>query len=120
MKRRLIYALCIMSTVLGLAACHKDKFQTKPTLSVKEINNTDVPAPDGTLRITLECTDKEGDGGGGQLTYIRVRTNSTAYPILPTTIRLTLPMLQSLIFQQKTKLKLRWIFPITFLMKTRP
>jgi len=80
MKRRLIYALCIMSTVLGLVACHKDKFQTKPTLSVKEINNTDVPAPDGTLRITLECTDKEGDGGGGQLTYIRVRTNSTAIP----------------------------------------
>jgi len=80
MKRRLIYALCIMSTVLGLAACNKDKFQTKPTLSVKEINNTDVPAPDGTLRITLECTDKEGDGGGGQLTYIRVRTNSTAIP----------------------------------------
>jgi len=80
MKRRLIYALCIMSTVLGLAACNKDKFQTKPTLSVKEINNTDVPAPDGTLRITLECTDKEGDAGGGQLTYIRVRTNSTAIP----------------------------------------
>lgn len=76
MKRRSIYALCILSTLFVIAACHKDKFQTKPTISVKEINNTDVPAPDGTLRITLECTDKEGDEGQGLLTYIRVRTNT--------------------------------------------
>jgi hypothetical protein len=80
MKRRSIFALCIiLSTVFIIAACHKDKFQTKPTISVKDINNTDVPIG-GTLRITLECTDKEGDEGGGQLTYIRVRTNSTAIP----------------------------------------
>src|SRR6478672_7238145 len=80
MKLRSIYALCIISTVFVIAACHKDKFQTKPTISVKEINNTDVPAPDGILRITLECTDKEGDEGGGDLTYIRVRTNTIPIP----------------------------------------
>src|SRR5215467_16150875 len=80
MKRRSIYALCILSTLFVIAACHKDKFQTKPTISVKEINNPEVNAPDGTLRITLECTDKEGDEGNGQLTYIRVRTNSTPIP----------------------------------------
>lgn len=81
MKRRSIYALClIILTVCVLTACHKDKFQTKPTISVKDINTTEVPKPDGLLRITLECTDKEGDEGGGQLTYIRVRTNSTAIP----------------------------------------
>jgi len=79
MKRRSIYALCIVSIVF-LLACNKDKFQTKPTISVKEINNTEVNAPDGILRITLECTDKEGDEGNGQLTYIRVRTNTTSIP----------------------------------------
>jgi len=80
MMRRPIYALCIISSLFLLAACSKDKFQTKPTISVKDINNTEVNAPDGTLRITLECTDKEGDEGNGQLTYIRVRTNSTPIP----------------------------------------
>ena len=79
MMRRTIFALCIISTVLIIAACHKDKFQTKPTISVKDINNTDIP-PGGTLRITLECTDKEGDEGQGLMTYIRVRTNSTSIP----------------------------------------
>jgi len=79
MMRRTIFALCIISTVLITAACHKDKFQTKPTISVKDINNTDIP-PGGTLRITLECTDKEGDEGQGLMTYIRVRTNSTSIP----------------------------------------
>ena len=79
MKRRSIYALCIISLLFLLAACSKDKFQTKPTISVKDINNTDIP-PGGTLRITLECTDKEGDEGQGLMTYIRVRTNSTSIP----------------------------------------
>src|SRR5215510_5462871 len=80
MKRRSIYALCIIFTVFAIAACHKDKFQTKPTISVTDINTKEVPAPDGTLRITLDVTDKEGDAGGGQLTYIRVRTNVTPIP----------------------------------------
>ena len=79
MKLRSIYALCIISTVFVIAACHKDKFQTKPTISVKDINDPEVPIG-ATLRITLECTDKEGDEGNGQLTYIRVRTNSTPIP----------------------------------------
>lgn len=63
-----------------LSACHKDRFQTTPTIRVKDINTTEVNAPDGILRITLECTDKEGDEGEGELTYIRVRTNSTPIP----------------------------------------
>ena len=80
MKCRLIYALCIpILTACVLTACHKDKFQTKPTISVKDINDPEVPIG-ATLRITLECTDKEGDEGNGQLTYIRVRTNGTPIP----------------------------------------
>jgi hypothetical protein len=80
MKCRSVFALCLILTVCVLTACHKDKFQTKPTISIKDINNTEVPAPDGVLRITLECTDKEGDEGNGLLTYIRVRTNVTPIP----------------------------------------
>lgn len=79
MKRRPIYTLCALITVLTIYACHKDKFQTKPTISVKELNTQEVGIG-GTLRVTLECTDKEGDEGGGQLTYIRVRTNVTSIP----------------------------------------
>ncbi len=80
MKRRSVYALCsVILIVCVLTACHKDKFQTKPTISIKEINSTEIPEG-GTLRITLECTDKEGDEGNGMLTYIRVRTNSTPIP----------------------------------------
>ena len=65
--------------ILLILACNKDKFQTKPTITVKDISPTDV-VPNGRLTITLECTDKEGDAGGGELTYIRVRTNGTAIP----------------------------------------
>jgi len=64
----------------ALSACHKDKFQTTPTITIKDINTTEVNAPNGVLRITLECTDKEGDEGQGELTYVRVRTNSTPIP----------------------------------------
>jgi hypothetical protein len=73
----LIFTAILLVT---LVACHKDRFQTTPTIRVKDINTTEVNAPDGILRITLECTDKEGDEGQGDLTYIRVRTNSTPIP----------------------------------------
>jgi len=76
--RRSIYLICAIMVIL--IACHKDNFETKPTLRVKDINTTEVNAPDGELRITLECTDKEGDEGEGELTYIRVRTNTIPIP----------------------------------------
>jgi hypothetical protein len=80
MNRRSIYTLCsVILIICVLTACHKDKFQTKPTISVKDINSPEIPTG-GTLRITLECTDKEGDEGNGLLTYIRVRTNGTPIP----------------------------------------
>jgi hypothetical protein len=62
-----------------LYACQKNKFLTKPTISIKDINSTEI-RQGSSLKITLECTDKEGDVGGGQLTYIRVRTNTIPIP----------------------------------------
>jgi len=66
--------------VVVLYACHKDKFETTPTIRIKDINTTEVYGPNGILKITLEVTDREGDAGEGDLTYIRVRTNGTPIP----------------------------------------
>ena len=72
----------VIAAVLALSclyACKKNKFLTKPTISVKDINSTEIRQGNN-LKITLECTDKEGDVGGGQLTYIRIRTNTIPIP----------------------------------------
>lgn len=41
-------------------ACNKDKFQTKPTISIKSISGDYIPF-NTNFEMTLECTDKEGD-----------------------------------------------------------
>ena len=58
----------------GIVACGKDKLNTKPSIEVKNVNTTDV-LPDQQLVINLTYTDKEGDLGGGMITYIRERLN---------------------------------------------
>jgi hypothetical protein len=55
-------------------ACNKDTFETKPTIKIKDLSSEVIP-PDGNLDITLEYTDKEGDLGRGEITYIRDRQN---------------------------------------------
>ena len=53
--------LPVLSVLVVVAiACNKDKFQTKPTISVKSINGNFIPL-NASLVITLDCTDKEGD-----------------------------------------------------------
>ncbi|HET9824647.1 MAG TPA: hypothetical protein VFP87_04905 [Chitinophagaceae bacterium] len=78
MKYRLLGIVAALAVVL--CTCSKGKFQTTPTIRIKDMNTTEVNAPNGELKITLECTDKEGDEGQGELTYIRVRTNSIPIP----------------------------------------
>lgn len=63
-----------------LFACSKDKFKTKPTIEIQDINPTEVESPNGLLTIRLKYTDKEGDLGNGILTFLRIRTNSTPIP----------------------------------------
>ena len=58
MKTHLI--ICIALSVITLIACDKDKFQTKPTISIKSMTGDYIPL-NASLGITLECTDKEGD-----------------------------------------------------------
>jgi hypothetical protein len=56
MKKYFIYCLLL----IAVAACNKDKFQTKPQIKYKS-SNTDIVPIGGILRVNLEFTDKEGD-----------------------------------------------------------
>ena len=68
MKQILTFS-CI---VLILAACGKDKFETKPKLKVESLSSDFVPRNQD-LSITLSFTDKEGDIDDS-LFVIRTRT----------------------------------------------
>jgi hypothetical protein len=70
-------------------ACGKDKFQTKPTISIKSINTDLVPA-NGTFVVTLECTDKEGDVQDSVL-IIKKRLNKRVVATIRDTIRYKFP-----------------------------
>jgi hypothetical protein len=63
------------AVVLLLVACDKGKFETKPQLTLKSVNNTEIRfgAP---LQIVLEFTDKEGDVSD-TLAFIRQRLNAS-------------------------------------------
>lgn len=77
MKTRVLLALIIS---VALFACGKDKFQTVPQLKVKS-KNTDVVSLNGTLRVILEYTDKEGDVSDS-LIIVRQRLNKNGPLIL--------------------------------------
>jgi len=69
-------------TFLSLAlvfACSKDTLETKPTIKVKKVNSTQI-VQGSLLRITVEFSDKEGDLGAGELTYVRNRLNIRPVP----------------------------------------
>lgn len=63
-----------------MAGCSKDKFKTVPTIELKSISDKVIQAPNGLVNFLLTYTDKEGDLGEGELTYIRIRTNVTPIP----------------------------------------
>ncbi len=57
MKTKILVAILAVGI---LAACGKDKYNTKPRLELKSISSNVVPNG-GTLRIEFEVFDKEGD-----------------------------------------------------------
>jgi hypothetical protein len=69
MKRLIAFTLLVAIA----AACSKDKFESKPTLTFKSKNGNIVP-PQGSLRVLLDFTDKEGDVSD-TLYLIRQRLN---------------------------------------------
>lgn len=52
--------LLIFFALFVIAGCQKDKFTTKPQLTIKSINSTDISGSQDIV-ITLDLTDKEGD-----------------------------------------------------------
>jgi hypothetical protein len=46
--------------ILTALSCGKESFESKPTLSIKSVSGTRIPAG-GDLQVTMQLTDKEGD-----------------------------------------------------------
>lgn len=70
MKTSVLLTIIIALTII---ACDKGKFETVPQITVKS-KNTDVVPFNGTLSVTLEYTDKEGDVDDSLL-VVRERLN---------------------------------------------
>jgi len=66
--------LPVIIVLLVLVACGKNKLNTRPSIEIKNVNTTDV-LPGQQLVINLNYKDKEGDLGGGLITYVRERLN---------------------------------------------
>ena len=89
MKR--IPAIAILSLVVLIVACGKDKFQTKPRIEVKEYSSKQIPK-NGVLILRVNYFDKEGDIGEGHYYLFRKRTNKIpANAEKPDILNYTLP-----------------------------
>ncbi len=87
MKFSLALLILTAVTVIG---CDKDKFQTKPTIRLKSINNEIVPH-NGNLVVELEVTDKEGDVQDSVI-VIKTRLNKRVVATLRDTLRFKYPL----------------------------
>lgn len=71
MKRSFLIAAIV---AIVIVACEKNKFETRPQITIKSIDPTVIPLG-GSLSIRLEYTDKQGDLGKDTLISIRRRLN---------------------------------------------
>lgn len=86
MKTKILFAVLVVGF---LAACGKDKYETKPTLTFKSVS-ADVVPNGGTLRFEFEVTDKEGDIS--DTFYMRkIRINKLVKPTIRDTFRIPFP-----------------------------
>jgi hypothetical protein len=69
----------VTAIFIALLSCNKDKFQTKPQISIKSYN-TKAVQPSNDMVIKLSYTDKEGDLAEGRLVYIPKRLNRRPIP----------------------------------------
>ena len=82
-----IILLSVLAAVL--LACNKDKFKTIPTISIKSLSADYIPV-NGSLVITLECTDKEGDVQDSVI-IIKQRLNKRTTQTVRDTLRYKFP-----------------------------
>lgn len=86
---RILVSLLSIFFVTALG-CNKDKFQTKPTISIKSLSGDFIPL-NGSLVVTLECTDKEGDVQDSVI-VIKKRLNKRVVATLRDTLRFKFPV----------------------------
>lgn len=72
MKRLPVLWTALLS--FTIAACSKDKFETKPSLEITDYNSRNI-FQGGQLMVVMNYTDKEGDLNQGILTAIIRRQN---------------------------------------------
>ena len=72
MKRFPVLWTALLSVTI--AACSKDKFETKPSLEIADYNTRDI-FQGGQLEVVMNYTDKEGDLNEALLTAIIRRQN---------------------------------------------
>lgn len=85
MKKLLLAAVVLVV----LVACNKDKYQTKPQISVKSVGADAVPV-NGDLTVVLSYTDKEGDISDS-LFIKKIRLNKTVVPTLRDSLKYKIP-----------------------------
>ncbi len=61
--------------------CSKDKYQTKPQISIKSYDPDKIIPVNGQMTIKFNYTDKEGDLADGQFVYYPKRVNQIPYSI---------------------------------------
>ncbi|HEY0679657.1 MAG TPA: hypothetical protein VGD17_15335 [Chitinophagaceae bacterium] len=84
---RIIASIVLLA--LAVTACNKDKFQTKPTLSLKSMNGNVVPSG-ASLALEFEFTDKEGDVND-TLFVKKIRLNKIKVPTVRDSFPLAVP-----------------------------
>ncbi|ULQ57162.1 hypothetical protein KJS94_02985 [Flavihumibacter rivuli] len=88
MLRKLVPVLVLFAIT---TSCSKDKFQTTPSISIKE--ETSIVPVGGTLFVRMEYTDKEGDVSRGSLIYLPELLNTRRLaPNVPPYAPINLPV----------------------------
>lgn len=86
MKTKVLLIALVIITVIG---CKKDKLDTVPKLKIKSLNTTEVPV-NGTLRVTFEFADKEGDLSDS-IFVKKIRLNQVSVPTIRDSFALPMP-----------------------------
>jgi hypothetical protein len=88
-QMRILKVIVPLVLVFGTLACNKNKFNTKPSLTLKSINGNFVPVG-GMLTVDLDWTDKEGDISN-IIMIAKQRTNQVKVPTIRDTLLLPVP-----------------------------
>ena len=86
MKNKVLLSLLV---IVSIIACKKDKLATVPKIKITALN-TNVVGLNGTLRVTLEFADQEGDLTDS-IFVKKIRLNKNVVPTIRDSFRLKMP-----------------------------